>query len=145
MKTENSWRHTPKRPCKLTLHLTRRVTIGCHERARESMGETPIPLSNTPCHSLLKQRARERGIAVGTSLTRRDFKLPQKIGPSKNSQPIRERTRHERTSCGAKGDCKFAACELIIVAFRQMNCGLLQCIHEQNCQRAHSSRTTASS
>jgi hypothetical protein len=33
---------------------------------------------------------RERGIAVGSSLTRRVFKLPPKSGSSKNSQPIRE-------------------------------------------------------
>ncbi len=46
---------------------------------------------------------RERGIAVGSSLTRRVFKLPPKSGPSKN-HPIRERMRHSHTFCGAKGD-----------------------------------------
>jgi len=40
--------------------LTRRVIIAWHERARESMGETPMPLSNTPSHNLLKQRAGKR-------------------------------------------------------------------------------------
>ena len=48
--------------------LTRRVTIAWHERPdRESMGETPMPLSNTQFHRPLKQRAGERGIAVGSS------------------------------------------------------------------------------
>ena len=37
--------------------VMRRVTIAWHERAREFMGETPIPRSNTPYHSPLKQRA----------------------------------------------------------------------------------------
>lgn len=37
--------------------LRARVTIVWHERARESMGETPMPLSNTLSHNPLKQRA----------------------------------------------------------------------------------------
>jgi hypothetical protein len=49
--------------------LTRRVTIAWHERAREFMGETPMPLSNTPSHNSLNQRAGKRENAVGTSLT----------------------------------------------------------------------------
>jgi hypothetical protein len=52
--------------------LTRRVTIAWHERPdRESMGETPISLSNTQYHRPLMRQAGERGIAVGSSLTRR--------------------------------------------------------------------------
>ncbi len=51
----------------------------------------------------LNQQAGERGIAVGSSLTRRVFKLPPKSGSSKN-HPIRERMRHSHTFCGAKGD-----------------------------------------
>ena len=35
------------------------------------MGETTIPLSNTPSHNPLKQQAGKCGIAVGSSLTRR--------------------------------------------------------------------------
>ncbi len=53
--------------------VTRRVTKAWQERARESMGETPMPLSNTPCHSPLKQQA----------VTRRVVKLPPKSSSSK--------------------------------------------------------------
>jgi hypothetical protein len=37
---------------------------GTSALARESMGETPMPLSNTPFHNPIKQRAGERGIAA---------------------------------------------------------------------------------
>ena len=43
--------------------LTRRVTIAWHARpARESIGETPMPLSNPPSHNPLNQRAGKRGV-----------------------------------------------------------------------------------
>ncbi|MEI7459530.1 MAG: hypothetical protein WCK15_09005, partial [Pirellula sp.] len=35
----------------------------------EDEASTPMPLSNTPSHNLLKQQAGQRGIAVGASLT----------------------------------------------------------------------------
>jgi hypothetical protein len=44
--------------------VTRRVTIAWHERARESMGETPMPLSNTPSHNPLKQQAVTRRVGI---------------------------------------------------------------------------------
>ncbi len=44
------------------------------------MGETPMPLSNTPCQSPLKQRA----------VARRVFKLPPKVVHPENSKPRSE-------------------------------------------------------
>jgi tetratricopeptide (TPR) repeat protein len=46
------------------------------------MGETPMPLSNTPCHSPLKQQA----------VTRRVTKVRPKSGSSQNARPIAIKT-----------------------------------------------------
>jgi hypothetical protein len=40
-----------------------------------------MPLSNAPCHSPLRQRARERGIAVGTSLTGKGYQTAASAFP----------------------------------------------------------------
>ncbi len=56
-----------------------------------------------------------------SKLTRRVVNLPPKSSPSRNSQPLRERSHHERFFCGAKGDYVLSCANQFIATFQLWN------------------------
>ncbi len=67
-------RQAGKRGIAVGSSLTHRDTIAWYALARESMGETPMPLSNTPSHNPLKQRT-VTGSGWDTAICRSSYNL----------------------------------------------------------------------